>query len=857
MAINEEETTRAEGDAGDRTLVESIAARCLAAAQADENQVFDYLVGQRKIGEKAVQHALERGTLGLSLWHHDNLGRGAVGYGGPAMAFVVRDAIQRRPVAVDMHYVDPDTNGGQKICVKGERAGYPWCSDWQRLEQAKTVYVVGSAMDALSIESGVLPHSAVVASRGLANVARTDWSFLRGKQVIACFSNDPVAEKGPDYGYSPGARAAWKLHEMMTALDTSCLLVDQGGWFEDAEKKKPIRDVNAYLQVHEWGGLSVALKQLEEWLLPGLPAEGERVGRARVFLPTHDWFAYTKYRTQPDFTRTLDKQIKDDETGKPRFTYNDVFGGRVVAISRVKIASATSTMTGDKDLSPSVVFAVSVQTARHGPRLVRKVVDDEKLHNLDGWKKIGPVYSAPAFSRLLNIWERGADIGAREAVNFVGLAWRDGKPIVNEGPDCFFQDPRKQCPYYGLTFPSGSPDNGLAVLRAYQKTFRDNAAAIALVWGLGGHLKAFLGFWPHFVMQAEKGAGKSTLIKRMERTLAFTMFSRQSMGTEFRILTSISYTSHPVGWEEISAGKQELIDKAVAQLQESYQYSYTQRGSDMLEFLLCAPVLLAGEDVPVEGLTGKVVRCQLTKDRRGPLMDPKLPVFPVRQWLHYLAGLGKDQVVAMHEELLKFFMANCVAANDAGAERMVTNYAALALSWRLLCDFTGCPEGSYAFTDSLIAEMNSHITETVSDRQPWALIMDKLLSEIASNQFKHPFVFDDEDQVQCLLVRTNHVMAHLSGSNSMRPFYDRMSIKSDRAFAQQLAAAGVLLMKKDEPNKVLHVERSIAGHGRNNYMVCISLKQLERYGLHATIPSEKAPFGGWSTSKKVAQPALT
>jgi ATP-binding cassette subfamily B protein len=37
-------------------------------------------------------------------------------------------------------------------------------------------------------------------------------------------------------------------------------------------------------------------------------------------------------------------------------------------------------------------------------------------------------------------------------------------------------------------------------------------------------------------------------------------------------------------------------------------------------------------------------------------------------------------------------------------------------------------------------------------------------------------------------------MAHLSGSNSLRPFYDRMSIKSDRAFMQQLAAAGVLLV---------------------------------------------------------------
>jgi hypothetical protein len=72
-----------------------------------------------------------------------------------------------------------------------------------------------------------------------------------------------------------------------------------------------------------------------------------------------------------------------------------------------------------------------------------------------------------------------------------------------------------------------------------------------------------------------------------------------------------------VGWEEISAGRQELIDKAVAQLQESYQYTHTRRGADMMDFLLCAPVLLAGEDVPVDGLTGKVVRTQLTAAKRG------------------------------------------------------------------------------------------------------------------------------------------------------------------------------------------------------------------------------------------------
>ena len=49
------------------------------------------------------------------------------------------------------------------------------------------------------------------------------------------------------------------------------------------------------------------------------------------------------------------------------------------------------------------------------------------------------------------------------------------------------------------------------------------------------------------------------------------------------------------GYEMLSARKVEIIDKAVAMLQESYQYTPTQRGAEMTDYLLSAPVLLAGE----------------------------------------------------------------------------------------------------------------------------------------------------------------------------------------------------------------------------------------------------------------------
>jgi len=279
-----------------------------------------------------------------------------------------------------------------------------------------------------------------------------------------------------------------------------------------------------------------------------------------------------------------------------------------------------------------------VQTPRHGNKLIRRVFEDERLHNVDQWKRFGPVYNPNGFLRMVNIMERGAHLGARDAVNFVGLAWQNGKPIVNEGPDCYFTDPEKQCPYHNLSFPSGDVSDARKVVDAYQSTFASNAALQLLVWSLGGHLKAFLGFWPHLVMQADKGSGKSTLIKQLERTISFTMFSGQSLQTEFRLLTSVSHTSHPVGWEEVSARSQQVIDKMVSLLQESYQHTVTRRGSDMTEYMVAAPVLLAGGDVPVKSLTGKLVRAFTTAEDAGG--DDSLKVAGGSAYL--FGGKGND-----------------------------------------------------------------------------------------------------------------------------------------------------------------------------------------------------------------------
>jgi len=833
------------------TLAEFIASKCKAAVREDANPLYDYLQG-RGINSKAIDHAIERGTLGLNLYTSPAIDAGQINHGGPAAAFLVKDRSSAQIVAVDMRYFDADLNGGQKTMSQGEKVGFPWCSDWRRLEAARTVYVVESSINALSIESCVLPGCAAVATRGTGNVGRTDWSFLRGKSVIACFDNDKPLERGPDAGYCAGAKAAWLLHEILTGLDISCQLVDQSGWFEDAEKKKPIKDINDFLKIHGWERTTVELRKVEEWAIPGVPAEGSRVGKARLYFPGHDWFAYTRYRVQPDFTRTLDKQVKNEESGETRWTYNDVCGFRIAAVSRVQIASDESAMTGTPDHSPQTMFALTVQTPADGPVLQRMVVDRAQLRNLEVWKKNGFIFAPTQFSRLVSLWERAAGIGERDAVNFVGLAWRNGKPVVNEGADCFFTEPSEQCPYHALTFPSGRPQDAGEVLQAFQATFKANAAAIPLIWAVGSHLKAFLGFWPHFVLQAEKGAGKTTLVKAIGRAIAMAQFSRQTLGSEYRIIGSISYTSHPVGWGEFSTLKQDMRAKAVASLQESYGYEATSRGMGLKRrFLLCAPVLLSGEDVPVDALEGKVIRSTLTLAGQGEEISEKLPAFPVKEWLRFLAGQGKQRVREVHAAAVEQLGERCAAElADAGAKRMLQNYGAVLATWMLLGEFMGQePDDAGAFVRDLAKEMNTHIQETKATRQPWVSIIEKLLSEIAAHNFRHPFAFDKADETDVLFVRTGHVMAHIAQSNSLRDFYDEITIKSDRVLKQQLVSAGVVDLVSEGSKEPKHYEKTVRGQ-RVGHMVALIVDRLKEFGLHPSVPIERDPSEEGGSSQR-------
>lgn len=801
-----------------RSKIEFIADNCMKTPA----EAFAYLQS-RGIPLETLEAAAKAKAIGFNNWFKPDALPGTLGYGGPAAAFIIRDWHSNLPVAVDMRYIDPEMNGGVKTQTQGEKDGAPWFLSRRHIERAKRVIVVESAINALCVEACNKPFTAALAIRGTGNASNIDWRILRGKEVILALDADQPNDKGK----RPGAEAAWTIYEALTGLDVAVLMVDHATWYADG-----YNDIADIAKKEGVQGVREALDRLEPWAIPGLAGTDAPSGRQRVYLPYHDFAVYWRYRCKPDFTTYISKVEEDGEDGAPKpMKFEDVCGFRVASVSRVQIQSATATFSGEPDSQPAVVFAVSAQVPRHGPKLQRRVLDDAQLHNVDQWKKLGPVFSPSRFSRLINILERTADCGARDAVNFVGLCWRNGSPALNEGPDTYFTEPEKQCPYHGLIFPSGSKEDARRVIAAYQSTFQQNAAATLLVWALGAHLKAFLGFWPHCVLQADKGSGKSTLIKRLERSIAMTMFGGQSLQTEFRLVTSMSHTSHPVGWEELSARRIDIIDKAVAALQENYQFTVSRRGSEMTEYVQCAPVLLAGEDVPVNSLIGKLVRTTLS-GRKGPLMPQDLPRFPVREWILHLATMNRESVGDLHAKVERRLWEGCRAdRGDDGAARMVNNYAAIGTAWLLLADWAGIAREQGEFLTDLRAEMNAHIAETHSERQPWIWIVEKLVSEIESKRFTHPFAYDMVDTTYCLLVRPQHVMDHIATDNRLRDFYNSLPVKSGRIFKRQLETHAVIV--RDD------VERRFSGR-RHAHLTALSIEKLAEYGIHVSAPIDNS-----------------
>lgn len=806
-----------------QTLAEGIASRCAAQAAEQPQAITDYLRG-RGITESVIAQAIKRRTLGYSTWTSNTKQPGQPGYGGPGVAFMVRRLAGDRGVAgVDTRYFDPALNGGVKSRrLPGDSSADPWhAGDGLK---GHTIVLVESAINALSVLSCELPGWSALAVRSIHHAPKYDWRLLRGKKVLLCFDNDQPDE----HNKRAGPAAAWGLYGQLCTLGVAVFLVDQGDWEHN--------DINDILQHDGADTLRQCLRRLEPWAIPGVRGDDKAPGKPRVFLPAHDYRVYWRYRCKEDHVSYVAKFEGGPDEDDRNEEFEDLCGFRVAQISRIRVASPESILSEKTVQVDAELFAVVTQDPYHGNHLQRHIAKFNQLQRPDWWGRCGPIFKPPQFLRLVSILGRSAELSTTQAVNFVGLCWRDGALTVSEAADCFFADPEKQCAYHDLIFSRNPTCDARQVLIACRDTFSHDAVLRLVIWALGAHLKAVLGFWPHMSLQARKGSGKTTMLDAVTPLLGIKTFSSAMLESGFRRMTAVNGTSQPVAWEEISTARDRDRAAAVSLLQQCYTKGHTLYGSERLSMLHSAPVLLTGEEVHVESLIGKMVRVSLRE--QGELISPSVPAFPMRAWLDWLALQPVDSLRQRYADAVSWAQGQCLAApTDPGARRMVMNYAAVALAWRLLSEFAGLEERGWQVLPELMREMNLHISETEARREPWCWIIEIILAEIAAGRYPYPFTIEEPvlDEF-ALVIRPSHIMHHIRSSPGLRDVWDGLPIKSAQSLKSQLHDAGVVYLRQVGDSQTDRFDATINGR-RESHLIGLRLDVLSRFGLHVPLPS--------------------
>lgn len=816
----------------EKTQVEYIAERVLGG---DKDKARKYLNG-RGITDKIIDRCFAHKVLGWNTWTSTDPEKpvGTVGHGGEGVAFVVYDRHDKHQIrGVDVRYETPEHNGGVKTNSQGDKDGCPFVVDWARFRAATTVVVVESAINALSVLSAEIKGWDAIAIRGIATVKSLPTDIFTGKFVVLALDYDkpqsdvlPNGKPNKDAGKRAGPEAMWELYAHISASGVPCIIVDQADWDDGW-------DLNDIIQAEKPYGLRQRLEKWETCPIPGyLAGDRKYPGRPKMYLPNDDYAIYWRYQVGPDLTKYIEKTEEGDDGSRKTLSVADVAGFRVADLSRVRVQTWEDTVHGSKNGASEILFAVQAQTPQHGRNLKRTVMDDKQFTDPAAWSQLGYIYNKPVFMRLVNILSRTLDQTDRLAVNFVGLCYKAGKMQVNEGKDCYFKDVLRQCPAYGhLQFANGTQQHGRDVIHAFQATFKANAGALSLVWALGAHLKAHLGYWPHMQMEAEKGSGKSTFLRHWAKATQTQVFSTQMLDTAFRIQSLVAYSSQPVAWEEISTLRPEAAAAANQMLQQTYNYAYSVRGGTT-PMLYSTPVLLTGEEVDMNSLLGKLTRTTLSFAKQGSEIPENLPVFPMRQWLEWLAKRPAQTVQEHLEVQFKRCLADSRSSEkDANAKRIIKNFAAIRLAWHYLCEFLNIDTNTGYFEHDLITEMNNFLSETEAARQPWVWITEIIFGEIDARRYDYPMAYDTIDGKEVILIRPKHMMDHIHHSSNLKSRWDALPIKTAKVFQKQMTLAGVIV--NDDKGKPVERERTVNGK-RISHMLALDLDKLATFGLYIT-----------------------
>lgn len=308
------------------------------------------------------------------------------------------------------------------------------------------------------------------------------------------------------------------------------------------------------------------------------------------------------------------------------------------------------------------LFEVTASTRQSGQK--RAFFTFESYHNADKWKTLGAVHNEAAF-RFYTSNAKETCEQTEEVVPIVGLVRVPGakeRYTLRGGPEVAqfnkaytfpINNPYEHADWTGEW--GGTPDpheaiaHGRAVLQAFRGMFRRSIGGLVVYWLAGNLLKIFTRSYPHLQIVAQRGSGKSTMLKLLADTFGLVQPGLDTWATPFRMLGVLSNHALPVLVDEVSRIDKVRRAELLAKLNLAFDSGQSTLPYGQSQYPLCfaASVMTVGQDTMSDpALESKQLSVTLNEDDKSA-MPKGIPRWPWRLWGQHLCdAMSRDAAAA-------------------------------------------------------------------------------------------------------------------------------------------------------------------------------------------------------------------
>ena len=99
-----------------------------------------------------------------------------------------------------------------------------------------------------------------------------------------------------------------------------------------------------------------------------------------------------------------------------------------------------------------------------------------------------------------------------------------------------------------------------------------------------------------------------------------------------------------------------------------------------------------------------------------------------------------------------------------------------------------------------LIERAVHAEKALHQDPDWRRILLVIVQEIDKKRYVYPYAHRHIDGVDCLVLRTSHIMEYLSQSKHLAAFWKSLWLRSDRVLKRQLIKAGLVVRLRHNPS---------------------------------------------------------